>query len=313
VFDRRKIVQHLLARGGIRVDGSDPWDIRVKDPRFYHRVLRDGSLGLGESYMDGWWTCDRIDRLVRRLIDAGLDRRAARNWRLAAAVHAARLFNRQSRSRSRQVAKRHYDLGNDLFFAFLDPYRQYSCGFFNDGDGGLAVAQGHKMDLICRKMELAHGERVLDIGSGWGGLAKYMARHYGCEVTGVNISAAQLRFAREECRDLPVRFVHCDYRMEDWHNFGPDYDRTLMAWHRNFIAAWPELAGRYDERFRRMWEFYLLSCAGAFRARGIQLWQIVFTHRRRSRPACRPDPAGAVPAEVPPSPPASAAAAGSAG
>jgi len=151
MFDRRKIVHRLLEKADVRVDGPRPWDIRVADERFYDRVLRDGSLGLGESYMDGWWNCDRINRLVRRLIDAGLDREVRRNWRLAAAVLAARLCNRQSRRRARQVADRHYDLGNDLFSAFLDSHLQYSCGFFN-GNGRLEKAQRRKMDLICRKM-----------------------------------------------------------------------------------------------------------------------------------------------------------------
>ncbi len=363
------IVADLMGKAGIRINGAAPWDIRVTDDRFYDRVLRDQSLGLGESYMDGWWECARIDRMIRRLIDARLDREIKASFRMMAAVTTARLFNRQTKRRSREVAERHYNLGNDLFFSFLDPYKQYSCGFFN-GSNRLDDAQRRKMDLICKKTELSPGEKVLDIGSGWGGLAKYMTERFECEVTGVNISDEQIRFAEQDCKGLPARFIQRDYReldgrydkivsvgmfehvgrknyrdfmetvhrclkpngifllhtiggnestdkcdpwfdkyifpngalpsfrqigraaeglfvVEDWHNFGPDYDRTLMAWHRNFINAWPDLKDRYDERFRRMWEYYLLASAGAFRARSNQLWQIVFTHQGRRQPACR--------------------------
>ncbi len=368
-FESKHLIEELLETAGIQVDGDHPWDIRVTDERFHDRVLRDKSLGLGESYMDGWWECDRIDQLIQRIIDARLDRKLKNNLRLTAALLTAKLVNRQSRSRSDEVAERHYNLGNDLFLSFLDPYKQYSCAFF-DGSGDLDAAQRNKMALICKKLELKREDHVLDIGSGWGGLAKFMAEAYGCRVTGVNISDEQLRFAENDCRNLPAQFIHRDYRdlegrydkivsvgmfehvgrknydqfmestyrclkpggifllhtigsneskvscdpwvekyifpngmlpsirqiaeaiegrfvMEDWHNFGPDYDRTLMAWHRNFTSAWPKLKERYGERFRRMWEFYLLSCAGAFRARSIQLWQIVLTHQGSRQPECR--------------------------
>ncbi len=369
MLDPKDVVTDLFQTADIRTDGKHPWDIRVTDDRFYARVVRDKSLGLGESYMEGWWTCGRIDQLIERILLSRLEGRLADNFRLKAALMAARLVNRQSRSRSYQVAERHYNLGNDLFFAFLDPYRQYSCGFFEEGDD-VETAQRRKMDLICKKLNLSPGDRLLDIGSGWGGLAKYAAEHHGCEVTGINISDAQIRYSRRICQGLPVTFRHQDYRdltetydkivsvgmfehvgprnyetfmntvhrclkpdgifllhsignnetgihgdpwmekyifpngklpsirqiagsiegrfvMEDWHNFGPDYDRTLMAWHRRFIDAWPELADRYGERFKRMWEYYLLSCAGAFRARSIQLWQVVMTHEGSRQPDCR--------------------------
>lgn len=369
MLNPEKIVTEMMGKANIRLGGSDPWDIRVKDDRFYGRVLRDHSLGLGESYMDGWWECDRIDRMIHRLIEAHLDEEVKKSFRMVTSVIAARMFNRQSKYRAREVADRHYNLDNDLFFSFLDPYKQYSCAFFN-GSKRLDDAQRHKMELICRKTELSPGDKVLDIGSGWGGLAKYMAERYDCEVTGVNISEEQVRFAEADCRGLPVTFIQRDYRdleeqydkivsvgmfehvgrknyrefmetvhrclkedgifllhtignntstdkcdpwfdkyifpngmlpslrqigksveglfvVEDWHNFGPDYDRTLMAWHRNFTDAWPGLEVRYDDRFRRMWEYYLLCSAGAFRARSNQLWQIVFTRQGRPQPACR--------------------------
>ena len=269
------------------------------------------------------------------------------------------LFNLQSMARARRVADRHYDLGNDLFFSFLDPYRQYSCAYFRDTEE-LEQAQRNKLELICRKLGLTAADRVLDIGCGWGGLGRYAAERFGCTVTGVNISKEQLRFAGGFCRGLPVRFEERDYRsiggkydkivsvgmfehvggknyrtfmevvrrclkddgifllhtigrndssngcnpwitryifpdamlpsiaqiaraaerlflIEDWQNLCPHYDRTLMAWNERFQEAWPRLRDRYDERFKRMWEYYLLSCAGAFRARENQVWQIVMT------------------------------------
>ena len=292
------------------------------------------------------------------------------------------LFNLQSLSRSRIVAERHYDLGNDLFQGFLDPYLQYSCAYFKDMHGcpdtqsddevghDLEQAQRAKMRLICQKLELKPGDRVLDIGCGWGGLARFMAEEYGCRVTGVNISKEQIAFGREFCAGLDVEIHEKDYRLlvdhfdkivsvgmfehvgpknyqgfmraaarclkpdglfllhtigsnstslnidpwistyifpngnlpsvaqiasasekwfvtEDLHNFGPYYDRTLMSWLRNFRRAWPGLSNKYDERFRRMWEYYLQSCAGAFRARDIQLWQFVFSPIGREQPSCR--------------------------
>lgn len=353
------IVRELLQQAGIDINGSNPWDIQVHDRRFYHRVVRNRNLGLGEAYMDGWWDCTRIDEMICRLLDGGLEEKVRANLGYLLRFLPAVLFNLQSRTRARIIARRHYDLGNDLFFAFLDSYRQYSCGYFQDTDH-LDQAQQNKLDLIGRKLNLIAGDHLLDIGCGWGGLARYAVERFGCTVTAVNISREQLGFARQFCRDLPVRFQDCDYRaiqgrfdkvvsvgmfehvgrknyrtymkvvrrclkddgifllhtiggnasrtgcdpwitryifpngmlpstaqiaraveglfvIEDWHNLGPHYDRTLMAWNANFQKAWPTLSEKYDERFKRMWEYYLLSCAGAFRARNIQVWQVVMT------------------------------------
>ncbi|MFO7716168.1 cyclopropane fatty acyl phospholipid synthase [Desulfosarcina sp.] len=352
-------IRMLLKEVGIEIDGPAPWDLQVHDQRWYSHVVRNKNLGLGESYMDGWWDCAQIDETVCRLQLGGLEDKIRGNVKYLVRLLPAILFNLQSSSRARIIAQRHYDLGNDLFFAFLDQYRQYSCGYFQDTDD-LDRAQQNKLELICRKLNLSPSDHLLDIGCGWGGLARYAAEHFGCKVTAVNISREQLRYARDFCRDLPVRFEDCDYRaingrfdkivsvgmfehvgqknyrafmktvrrclkddgifllhtiggntsrsgcdpwinryifpngmlpsaaqiaqaveglfvIEDCHNLGPHYDRTLVAWNANFQAAWLRLKSHYDERFKRMWEYYLLSCAGAFRARTIQVWQIVMT------------------------------------
>ncbi len=117
----RKIVEQLLSTAGVQIDGRDPWDIRVRDQRFYARVLKDGSLGLGESYMEGWWDCARIDEFICRLLKGDLAEKSRGNLRLLLFGLFARIFNLQSLVRASIAARRHYDLGNDLFLSFLDP------------------------------------------------------------------------------------------------------------------------------------------------------------------------------------------------
>ncbi len=369
-----RLFRELMGRAGIAVNGPEPWDIHVSDPRFYGRVLAWKNLGLGEAYMDGWWDCPRLDEFFCRVLSAGLEDQVRGNLRLALSLVPALVLNRQTRRLSRRVARRHYDLDTALFAAFLDPNMQYSCAYFTDGED-LERAQLAKMELICAKLGLGPEDHLLDIGCGFGGLARYAASTRGCRVTGVNISREQLAFARKFCAGLPVELVERDYRelsgtysrvvsvgmfehvgarnhraflravrrvlepggvfllhtigsnrsaaacdpwinryifpggqlpspaqigaageglfvIEDWHNLGPHYARTLRCWHENFEAAWPRLAERFDERFHRMWRYYLLSCAGAFAARDIQVWQLVMTPTGAAQPACRLGAAG---------------------
>jgi cyclopropane-fatty-acyl-phospholipid synthase len=364
-----RTAKELLALAGVEVNGGKPWDIQVNDDRFYARVLDQGGLGLGESYMDGWWDCDRLDELIYRILKADLTSRVGFSFRLLWPAFKSKLINLQTKARAKKVAYEHYDLGNDLFSAFLDPYRQYSCAYFHDGES-LEQAQINKMRLIAQKLNVAAGERVLDIGFGWGGLARFLAENYHCRVTGVNISSEQVAFAREFCSRADVEILERDYRevtgefdkivsvgmfehvgarnyrefmevaarslkhdgvfllhtigrnesadtcepwiskyifpnsmlpsvaqiseaaeglfmIEDLHNLGPHYDKTLLAWHGNFQREWPKLAPKYGERFKRMWDYYLLACAGAFRARDIQLWQIALTKYGCDQPNCR--------------------------
>ncbi|ELM3657451.1 cyclopropane fatty acyl phospholipid synthase [Edwardsiella piscicida] len=354
-----RIVSEMLSRAGIRVNGDRPYDIRVNHPLFFKRVLQQGSLGLGESYMDGWWQCDRLDIFFDKALRAGLQQQMPHHFRDTLRVVGARLANLQSRRRAWQVGREHYDLGNDLFSLMLDPAMQYSCAYWKQADT-LEQAQQDKLQLICEKLQLRPGMTLLDIGCGWGGLAAYAARRYGVRVHGVTISAEQQKLAAARCQGLEVQILLQDYRdlharydrivsvgmfehvgpknydayfavarrnlkddglfllhtiganhttpdvdpwinkyifpngclpslrhiadasearfvMEDWHNLGADYDRTLMAWQQRFNAAWPQLKANYSARFFRMFNYYLAACAGAFRARDIQLWQVLFS------------------------------------
>ncbi|MFJ3167157.1 cyclopropane fatty acyl phospholipid synthase [Serratia marcescens] len=354
-----RIVEEMLAEAGVAINGPRAWDIRVHNPALFKRILQEGSLGFGESYMDGWWECERLDMLFTRILQAGVDERLPKSLSDIARIAYARLFNRQSRKRAWQVGKEHYDIGNDLFRAMLDPYMQYSCGYWKEAQT-LEQAQQAKLRMICEKLQLKPGMTLLDIGCGWGGLAQFAAQNYGVSVHGVTISAEQQKLAQARCAGLDVEILLQDYRdldrqfdrivsvgmfehvgpknyetyfsvaarnlkpdglfllhtigsnqtdlnvdawidkyifpngclpsvrhiaeasegrfvMEDWHNFGADYDRTLMAWLENFKRAWPELADGYSERFERMFTYYLNACAGAFRSRNIQLWQVLFS------------------------------------
>lgn len=356
----RRTIAGLLDLAGIEIDGPAPHDIQVRDPRLFARVLAGGSLALGEAYMDRWWDCPRLDEFFARVLRVRLDRHVrSRTWLWAALK--ARVLDRQSIRRVALMAGRHYDLGNDLFRHMLDRRMIYSCGYW-DGARNLDEAQEQKLDLVCRKLGLEPGMRVLDIGCGWGGAARFAAERYGVEVVGVSVSRQQVDLAREDCAGLPIEIRLQDYREldepfdrifslgmfehvgprnhrrfmevvgrclkpdglfllhtisgvtsvrqtdawidryifsgsvlpsprdltesseglfvhEDWHGFGTDYDRTLRQWHRNFLAAWDDLKTRYDDRFKRMWTYYLLACAGSFRARKNQVWQIVLSPR----------------------------------
>lgn len=355
----RRNLTAILATAGVTVNGPNPWDLQVHDERLYGRVLSQGVLGLGESYMDGWWDCEQIDTFIFRLIRGNLHSQAKLHWKAVVEALLAKVLNLQSKSKAARNAQRHYDLGNDLYQLMLDPRLNYSCGYWKDTQT-LDHAQENKLDLICRKIRLQPGMRVLDIGCGWGGFAKFAAERYGAEVVGITVSREQAALGQELCRGLPVEIRLQDYRdvretfdhvvsvgmaehvgyrnyrtymqtvarclqpdglfllhtigssfsktssdpftetyifpnsllpsikqlgaamehvfvMEDWHNFSAHYDYTLMAWFQNFDQNWEKLQPTYGDRFYRMWKYYLLSCAGAFRARKNQLWQIVLS------------------------------------
>jgi cyclopropane-fatty-acyl-phospholipid synthase len=354
-----RLMLEILDAAGIHLNGSRPWDLRLLDDRVPERVFTLGSLGLGEAYLDGHWEAERLDQFFERLLRAHIDQRV-KPLRLAFHALRTRLLNRQSLRRAWKVGEAHYDLGNDFYEAMLDPRMTYTCGYWSGGARTLAEAQEAKLDLICRKIGLERGMRVLDIGCGWGSFMGFAAERYGVSCVGVTISREQVEWAQQRYAGLPLEFRLQDYRnvderfdrvvsigmfehvgrknhrtfmevvhrclaegglfllqtigknrrdmtpdpwvdkyifpngdlpslgqigdaadglfvIEDLHNFGTDYDKTLMAWHANFEAAWPRFRERLGERFHRMWRYYLLSCAGAFRARDIQLWQWVMS------------------------------------
>lgn len=360
--DNQKIVQSILSEAQVTINGSGDWDIQVMNPEFYKRVLREGVLGFGEAYMDGWWKVKKLDELFDHLVSASLHEKV-KTWKIAPYILKTKILNSGKESKAFEVGVKHYDIGNQLFEKMLDKRMVYSCGYWKDANN-LDEAQEAKLDLICRKLDFKPGMKVLDVGCGWGSFCKYAAENYGVAVVGITISIEQADFAKKLCEGLKVEIKLVDYRqldhgtffdrvvsvgmfehvgvknyrvymetvhrllkddglfllhtiganksllitdpwtnkyifpnsmlpsiqqigasteqlfvMEDWHNFGSDYDKTLMAWFGNFDHSWRELQTDYDDRFYRMWKYYLLSCAGSFRARKNQLWQIVLSKK----------------------------------
>jgi cyclopropane-fatty-acyl-phospholipid synthase len=355
----KDFVTQLLRTAGIIVNGSHPWDIQVHNENFYQRVLRDSDFGLGESYVEGWWDCPRIDMMVERLFEAESENYIHAHKRFYLKYLFAKFINYQTKSRALEVARVHYDLGNILYEAMLGPTISYSSGYWPKATT-LDAAQLAKFELTCQKLRLEPGMRVLDIGCGWGTFARYAAEKYDVNVVGITLSKQQLQFAKTYCLNLPIEirfqsyqdinevydrivslgtFEHVgflNYRkymqiihkhltrdgifllqtiggnqsnvagnewlskyifpdtmipsisqlghameglliMEDWQNFGLNYDKTLMAWHKNFSEHWDNIKVYYDDRFYRIWNYYLLACAGGARARALQVWQIVLS------------------------------------
>ncbi|MDO8548181.1 MAG: cyclopropane fatty acyl phospholipid synthase [bacterium] len=357
----------LLAKAGIEINGKNPWDIQVRDERFYDRVFSSGTLAVGESYMDGWWNVEDLPTFFNKVISARLDKEL-RNIGTLWYFIKAWVLNMQNKDRALEVAHKHYDVGNDLYERMLGRTMTYTCGYWSPSDASgptardLDEAQEHKLDLVCRKLNFKAGQTVLDIGCGWGSFAKFAAEKYGVKMIGITISKEQAELAREVCKGLPVEIKLEDYRdttgqfdhivslgmfehvgpknyrtymekvhallkddglfllhtigttksviavdpwidkyifpggvlpsvayigkaiddlliLEDWHSFGPDYEKTLLAWCMNFEKGWPGIQDKYSERFYRMWRFYLHISAATFRMRDNQLWQIVLSKK----------------------------------
>jgi cyclopropane-fatty-acyl-phospholipid synthase len=359
----RKIVEDLFREADVLIDGDRPWDIMVHDDRFYQRLLTDGSLGMGESYMDEWWDSEQVDETISRLLRSGI-RGKIQPRKFLYSFLLAHLMNPQRRSKAYEVGEHHYDLGNDLFELMLDKRMTYTCAYWSGSPTpqDLDQAQEAKLDLICQKIGLKPGQHVLDIGCGWGSFMIYAAEKYRASATGVTVSKEQVELGRKRAEHLPVTFQLKDYRettgvydhvvslgmfehvgprnhrsfmevtnrvlkddgffllhiaarnnrktlpdpwsgkyifpntlipslgeiasstnglfvLEDVHNFGADYDKTLLAWHQNFEGAWPLLRSKYSQRFYRMWRYYLLAAAGVSRSRSGQIWQLVFSKK----------------------------------
>ena len=355
-----KTAKEILSLAGIEINGNNPWDIQVYNKDFYRRALSEAELGIGESYMDGWWDCEKIDELIYRVVKSRLDEKVKRKFSIIFNLFLAKIFNMQPKRKAFVIGERHYDLGNELFQNMLDRRMNYSCAYWKNATT-LDQAQENKLELICKKLYLRSGMKVLDIGCGWGAFGKYAAEKYNVSTVGITVSKEQFKLGKELCNGLPVKIKFQDYRelkekfdrivsvgmiehvgyknyrtyfkvanrcltneglfllhtigesksvkaadawtekyifpggmlpsikqlakateglfiIEDLHSFGADYDKTLMAWYENFKTNWNKIKDKYSERFYRMWKYFLLSSAGAFRARNKnQLWQIVLS------------------------------------
>lgn len=355
----------LFRKADVIIDGSRPWDIKVHNDKFYTRLLLNGSIALGESYVDGWWDCDAIDQFIYRILKAGmvdLKTGAIKNLGIPFVdklrLVGPLLVNKQTKSRSANDIKQSYDIGNDIFIATLDKQLLYSCGYWKNAKN-LDESQEAKIDLICKKLKLKQGMTLLEIGCGFGGFAKYAADKYGVSVTGITSSTEHSKYATEYCADSDVKIIKQDYRevtgkfdrvvciemMEhvgyknhrefikiisdclnpdglflvqsisisesqikndpwidkyifpgsialsakqitvateglfyvvDWHDFTQDYHTTMIEWYKNFEKNWTGLKNKYDDRFYRLWKYYLLCCPGTALAKTHHLWQIVF-------------------------------------
>lgn len=357
---RAQAVHALFAKAGVTINGPHPWDIQLHNDRFYNRVLAQGSLGLGESYMDRDWDCAALDQFFDRVISARLSEKLGLTLPLALLMLSAKLQNRQTERRASKVAAVHYDLAVDIFEATFDKRLTGSCGYWKTAQT-LDSAQEDKLDLICRKIGLREGQSVLDIGCGWGSFIGFAAERYRADCAGVTVSPVQVEYINRRYPGMGLRPQLADYRaylgpkvdrlvsvgmfehvgaknyrtyfqcardylkedglfllhtivenqrypaidpwqdkyifpngdlpsvgeiataveglfvVEDFHNFGVDYDKTLMAWNENFQTHRTEMDSKHGDRFCRMWEYYLLQNAAAFRCRYISVGQFVLS------------------------------------
>ncbi len=352
-------LKKLFSTANIVVDGKNPWDIKVLNKKFYHRVLSNNKLGLGESYMDGWWECDDISEFICRALRANINN-LIKPWKSIPLVIKSKLLNMQHKEKAHKDVGSHYNMGNILFQNMLDKRLTYSSGYWKNANN-LDEAQEAKLELICKKIGLKPKMKVLDIGCGWGSFVKYACEKYDVKAVGITLSEKQVKLGHELCKDLPIEIRLKDYRdvnekfdrivsigmvehvgyknyrnfmevvsnnlhedgifllhtigsnnsdvgtdgwtnkyifpngalpsilelakateeifvMEDWHNFSFDYSKTLDAWFDNFNKNWEGILSKvYDNKFYRMWKYYIQSFSGSFKARHSQLWQIVYS------------------------------------
>ena len=362
----RSKIESLFETIDVKVNGDRPWDVKIIDEHLFNHLSFSPTLAIGEGFMKKQWDCERVDELIFRVCRNQIEQKIYNKWQIALQKRLNDFLNFQTRMRSKQVAEQHYNLGNEFYRKMLGETMAYSCGYWKNAQN-LDQAQYNKFELISRKLQVKKGDRILDIGCGWGTLAKYLAEKHGCEVVAINISTEQVKFAQQINKNLPVQIILTDYRddtiynpsrkpfdkivsvgqfehvgfknyndyfqtalrnlkeeglfllhtigkdytsnyldpwtdkyifpngvlpsvkliaeavenlfvIEDFHNFGADYDKTLMAWDQNFTKEWDKgLSLHYDETFYRLWRYYLLTCAGTFRARAMQLWQFVLS------------------------------------
>lgn len=348
----RDRITQILAEAGININGAKPHDLQIYDDDVFLSVLTGGSQGIGQAFVDRKWDMDDLAEGVARLRMSGVYRKLLPKKGPAQRIYEY-LTTSQRGKKAYEVGRVHYDIGNDLYQATFGKYLVYSQGLWKDATT-LEEAQEAKFERVCQRLNLQPGDRVLDIGCGWGDFMKYAAQHYRVSCVGLTISKEQYTYGTQSCAGLPVEFVLADYReyvtdnhfdhvvslemleavgpknfkgffqtvythltpegdmflqtsasrdlvpysntwihtnifpngvlpslwqihkasrkMFTWkylEDVGSDYDRTLMEWWKRFDAAYPELVSKnskYDEKFYRMWKFYLQSCAGFFRA-----------------------------------------------
>ncbi len=346
--------------------------IEVLDASFYTDLVFGGSVGAGEAYMSGHWSSPDLTSVIRvfALNMAILNKmEKQQSWIGKLSLKIFHWFNRNSLQGSRKNISAHYDLGNDFFSLFLDPTRMYSAAIYKDADTSLDEASVYKLKTVCDKLQLQPHDHLLEIGTGWGGLAIYAAKHYGCRVTTTTISREQREFAikriQEEnlqdkievlfddyrvlqgnysklvsiemieavghehfstyfdicskllkpdglmllqCITIPddryyqakesVDFIqryifpggclpslsilygliakHTDMQSIDLQEIGEDYAQTLYHWRQAFNKRLDQVRQQgFDERFIRMWDYYLCYCEGGFRERSIGTIQLL--------------------------------------
>ena len=357
-----KSLEIVLKSIGIEVNGSNSWDPQIRDDKVLRDIAQGGSLAAGEAFMDDRWDVAKLDELIALLQKHHNLWNRLLYGNLLWEKIKAKVFNRQRGERAYEVGQVHYDLGNDLYTMMLDKRMIYTAAYWREADT-FDEAQEAKLDLICRKLDMKPGDRVLDIGCGWGGFMKYAVEKYGVSCVGISVSKEQTAYGRQVCEGLPIEFVITDYAKfkpdqqfdhivsiemfeavghknydlfikkvsswlkpkgrfllqsigstqkhtvadpwidkyifpngilptknlieratkgiffaHDWHDIGPDYDKTLMAWWHNFKEGYSTLdQKKYDRKFYRMWQYYLLICAGGFRSGHLVDWQILFT------------------------------------
>lgn len=376
----KSVVEKIFEPADIKINGERDWDIQVLNENFYPRILKDAGLALGETYMEGFWTCKSIDQMIEKVLRNNIQNAVKLGWldQMKAAFSIIKSTTNQGSGQAQLM--QHYDIGNELYQAMLDPSMQYTCAYWRNGATSLEKAQIDKMDMVCKKLNLKQDHKMLDLGCGWGGLMRYAFEKYKVTAVGYNLSKAQIELGKSLSKDMTISFIegdfcdtsqsiadgnlfdaissigcleHCgpskyqqfmknaynclkddgvfvmhfiarlegnsasdpffekyifpggylpsiseistamgsQFVIEDIHNFGEDYAKTLLAWYTNFQNAWESLSSnspdKYTETFKRMWEYYLLSCVGSFKSRNIQLLQIVATKTGSKQPTCR--------------------------
>lgn len=361
-MNSKDIIENLLLKADIKINGSRPWDITVHNNEVFDHILRFGTLGIGETYMDGLWDCKQLDEMINKAMVANIPEKLSGQEKLSLVLKKIQqIINPQKISKVKKDVPFHYDKGNLLFENMLDKHMTYTCAYWKNAED-LDQAQENKLNLVCKKLNLKPSMNVLDIGCGWGSFMKFASENYQVQCDGLTLSKEQKKLGETRCKHLPVNFILNDYRefdpnkqydrivsigmlehvgpknyhdffrcahklmkddgvfllhtiggfasvqetdpwikkyifpngvipslsqlgcsmekkfiVEDLHNIGPNYDKTLMAWYNNFHKNWKIISDHYDERFYRMWKFYLLSCAGSFRSRVLNTWQFALT------------------------------------